>query len=157
MNIIRIKVKSALIIVYIFQDDSQDYETQDYDTQDYDTQDCDTQDTTDDTLVLFDSQSKESTPAKLERSLSADSITKMSASLLIKSVTGKVLGRDELVKLLRVKFQVQNKVLISLTASKLMQVLAKKLISSKYVLVNDSANYKNLKKSDLHVQKEIEI
>ena len=70
-------------------------------------------------------------------------------------VIGKVLSREECVKLLKSKFAVQARNLTSLTYSQCLQVAATKLVRSKYVSVPENVNFSKLKTQDIVVNKEI--
>lgn len=59
------------------------------------------------------------------------------SSLIIKGVFGVVPDRTQQVKVLKSKFGVQPKHLTSLSPSDVMEVLARKLIKHKYVLIAD--------------------
>ena len=74
---------------------------------------------------------------------------------VIKLVCGKVLSRDDCVKLLKTKFSVQSKNLVSLTYSQCLQVTSKKLLCNKYVSVPDHVEFSQLKTEDIKVNKKI--
>ena len=75
--------------------------------------------------------------------------------VIVKGVCGKVLSREECVKLLKSKFTVQARNLTSLTYSQCLQVAATKLVRSKYVSVQENVNFSKLKTEDILVNKEI--
>lgn len=117
------------------------------DSQDYETQD--------NTLVLFDEPKKD-----VESSGNAEvgeKFTNKSALIVIKCITGRLMGRDEILKLLTGKFKVPNKTLTNLSPSQLAEILARKLIADNYVKIVDGANLADLKRSDLMVKKEIAL
>ena len=74
---------------------------------------------------------------------------------------GKVPERDELVRLLTVKFGVEARKVSSLTPLQLMEVMARKLIKKNYVsLINDDGERMvsgEFSKADFKVLKEIDI
>lgn len=84
-------------------------------------------------------------------------ITRKSALVIIKAVTGKIPEREELVKLLKWRFQVKSKSLTALTASQIIEVTARKLIARKYVSLKLGVNYGNIKNADITVHKEIDL
>lgn len=51
--------------------------------------------------------------------------------VIIKAVTGRILEWEELVKMLKDKFKAQSKNLTALTATQILEVTARKLISLK--------------------------
>jgi len=75
--------------------------------------------------------------------------------VILKGVCGKVLSREECVKLLKSKFSVQAKNLTSLTYSQCLQVAATKLVRRKYVSVPENIEFSKLKTEDIVVNKEI--
>ncbi|XP_031555297.1 uncharacterized protein LOC116292173 isoform X2 [Actinia tenebrosa] len=129
-------------------------------TQDDDdeTQDTESDTSTTDTMRLFDSselpaddsENENSTSVLPEEMVPSLKITRHSALSIIKSVTGHLISRDDICKLLKSKFQISAKTLTPLTASELNEILARKLISNKYIVFK-------LQKSDITVVKEIEI
>ncbi|KXJ07677.1 hypothetical protein AC249_AIPGENE6747, partial [Exaiptasia diaphana] len=134
-----------------------DDETQDVDscTQDYDesqelnsSQDMDSSDT----CVLFSQNTKSQSVLATDHKIS-----KMSARVIVKAITSKVLGRYEMVKLLKGKFQVPSQSLTALAVSELTEILARKFIDKKYVVITEGADYGNLKTNQLSVQKELEV
>lgn len=79
------------------------------------------------------------------------------AKAIVKSVCGKILTREECVKLLKSKFSVQARNLTSLTPSQLLQVASKKLVRYKYVTVPQDVETSQLKTADIQVNREIEL
>ena len=84
-------------------------------------------------------------------------LSNKSSKAIIKSVCGKILSRDECVKLLTSKFSVQARNITSLTPSQLLQVVSKKLVRGKYVTLAEAAGTSELKKDNIKVNKEIEL
>ena len=64
---------------------------------------------------------------------SVNKMTKKSAMVIVKAVTGKIPEREELVKILKQRFEVLSKTLTALKVSQILEVTARKLISLKYV------------------------
>ena len=78
--------------------------------------------------------------------------------MILKSVCGRVLSREEITKLLNKKFSVTPRNLTSLTPTQLLEVVSKKLIRHKYVEVPDEpGDHSKLQLSMIKVLKEIEI
>jgi hypothetical protein len=71
---------------------------------------------------------------------------------IVKAVCGKVLDREETMKLLKSKFGVLPRHLSSLTASQLLEVASKKLLKGKYVEIPEDTDV-----SEFIVKKEIEL
>ena len=65
--------------------------------------------------------------------------------------------RENVVKVLKIKFTVKQERLTSLTMTQLMEVLAKKLVNQKYCSIRPETNIANLKKEDITVHKEIAL
>ena len=85
-------------------------------------------------------------------------ITKKSAMVIIKAVTGlNSRPGGACFKLLRGRFQVQFKSLEALTASQIMEVTARKLITHKYVSFKHGVSYGDVKNADITVQREIDL
>lgn len=84
-------------------------------------------------------------------------MTNQSSLVIIKAVTGRIINRDDIVKLLKSKFKVETKTITPLTASQLNELLARKLIGNKYVMIKHGVNSKQLNRNDINVIKEIEI
>lgn len=113
-------------------------------------------------MILSDSLSGNEPDEALEelsspKPASEDKITRKSAMVIIKAVIGKIPDREELVKLLRGKFQVKSKNLTTLTASQIMEVTARKLIALKYISVKFGVNNGDIKNADIKVHKEIDL
>ena len=81
-------------------------------------------------------------------------MNKKSAMVIIKAVTGRIPERDELVKVLKDKFKAQSK---SLTATQILEVTARKLISLKYVSLKSGISSSEIRNADITVHKEIQI
>ena len=73
------------------------------------------------------------------------------------SLFGRVLSRDDAVSVLKKKFSVQPKNLTNLSPIQQLEVLAKKLVNSRYCTISKMENINSLHKSDISVLKEIEI
>lgn len=114
-----------------------------------------------DTLKLFDgevndSQEKTTSATPCTPPVDISKLTKKSAAVVLRFVLGKLPEREGLVKMLRGKFEVPHRSLTALTPSQLMETLARKFISMKYVVINSNADYGNLARTDLKVLKEID-
>ncbi|XP_068716619.1 uncharacterized protein [Montipora foliosa] len=97
-----------------------------------------------------------------EESLSAEpasvnKITKKSAMVVVKAVTGKIPEREELVKMLKRRFEVPSKSLTALKVSQILEVTARKLITLKYVSLKNGTSSGNIRKSDINVHREIDM
>lgn len=78
--------------------------------------------------------------------------------MIVKSVCGRVLSREEITKLLNKKFSVTPRNLTSLTPTQLLEVVSKKLIRHKYVEIPDEPfDRSKLQLGMIKVHKEIEI
>ena len=78
--------------------------------------------------------------------------------IIVKTVFGRVLSRDDAVSILKKKFSVQPKNLTTLSSPvQLLEVLAKKLVNNRYCTISKMQNINSLQKSDISVLKEIEI
>ena len=93
-----------------------------------------------------------------EESLSAEpasvnKITKKSAMVIVKAVTGKIPEREELVKMLKGRFEVPSKSLKGLKVSQMLEVTARKLISLQYVSLKNGTSSGDIRKSDKCAQR----
>lgn len=77
--------------------------------------------------------------------------------MVVKAVTNRVLGRDEILKILKGRFQVAAQSLRDLTVSQLTETLARKFMERKYVVVTEGADFGDLKRSQVSVHREVEI
>ena len=84
-------------------------------------------------------------------------INKKSAMVIIKAATGRIPEREELVKMFKDKFKAQSKSLTALTASQILDVTARKLISLKYVSLKSGISSGDIRNTDVTVHKEIHI
>lgn len=84
-------------------------------------------------------------------------INKKSSLVIIKAVTGGIPEREELVKLLKGKFQAPHKSLTALTVTQLLEVTARKLISLKYVSLKSGISSGDIRNTDVTVHKEIQM
>lgn len=80
------------------------------------------------------------------------------SKMIVKSLFGRVLERDEVGKLLKKRFSVAPRNLTFLNTSQLLEVISKKLIRHKYVEIPDEpADPSQLRMSMIKVNKEIEM
>lgn len=77
--------------------------------------------------------------------------------VIIKGVTGRIPEQEELVKMLEDKFKAQSKSLTALTASQILEVTARKLISLKYVSLKSGISSGDIRNTDVTVHKEIHM
>lgn len=85
-------------------------------------------------------------------------LTPKVCKMIVKSVCGKILDREESLKVLKNKFGVTPRNLTSLTPSQLLEVASKKLLRDKYVVeIPEGIDASQLKSSVLKVKKEIEL
>ena len=78
--------------------------------------------------------------------------------MIVRSVCGRVLGREEISKLLKKRFSVTPRNLTSLTLTQLFEVASKKLVRHKYVEIPDEpVDPSQLKLTMIKVNKEIEM
>ena len=84
-------------------------------------------------------------------------IHKKSAMVIIKAVTGRIPAREELVKMLKDKFKAQSKSLTALTATQILEVTARRLISLKYVSLKSGISSGDIRNTDITVHKEIHL
>ena len=77
--------------------------------------------------------------------------------MIIKAVTGKIPDREELVKLLKGRFQVTQKSLTTLSVTQLLEVTARKLIKFKYVSLKLGVGLADIKRADITVNREIAL
>lgn len=84
-------------------------------------------------------------------------LTPKACKMIVKSVCGKVLDREESLKLLKNKFGVTSRNLTSLTPSQLLEVASKKLLRFKYVDIPGGTDASGLKSTIIKVNKEIEL
>ena len=104
------------------------------------------------------SSSSSSAPSAASASAELDmKINKRSAMVIIKAVTGRIPEREELVKMLKEKFKAQSKNLTALTATQILEVTARKLISLKYVSLKDGISSGDIRNTDITVRKEIQM
>ena len=84
------------------------------------------------------------------------SYNKTTSSMILKGVFGKVPEREPLVKLLVSKFLVQARNLSAVNYVGVMEIMARKLVSSNYIKLKAGSG-DSIKNSDLTVVKEIDI
>ena len=77
--------------------------------------------------------------------------------VVVKSVCGKILSSEEILKLLRRRFLVTARHLASLTPSQLLEVAAKKLLRGKYCVIPEGTNTSQLTATMIKVNTEIEL
>ncbi|CAB3987946.1 Hypothetical predicted protein [Paramuricea clavata] len=104
-------------------------------------------------------QDSQSPPCTQSDVLNDPKLTPKACKKIIKAVCGKILDREETVKLLKSKFGMPARSLTSLTPSQLLEVASKKLLKGKYVEIPHDINPSELSKSvcSLTVKKEIEL
>lgn len=84
-------------------------------------------------------------------------LTPKVCKMIVKSVCGKILNREESIKLLKSKFGVAARNLTALTPSQLLEVACKKFLRGKYVEIPEGTGTSQLKSTMLKVNKEIEL
>lgn len=84
-------------------------------------------------------------------------LTPKVCKMIVKSVCGKILDREESLKVMKNKFGVTPRNLTSLTPSQLLEVASKKLLRGKCVEIPEGIDASQLKSSMLKVKKEIEL
>lgn len=77
--------------------------------------------------------------------------------IIYKAVFGEKPNRDDAVKVLKKKFAVKPDQLTSLTMTQLLEVLAKKLVNSKYCSIKEDTNMANIRMDNVTVHKEIAL
>ena len=97
-----------------------------------------------------------SSPAPLDRDTAVEMTSKV-CKMIVKSVCGKILNREETLKLLKSKFSVTARHLTTLTPSQLLEVAAKKLLRGKYCVIPEGTNTNQLTATMIRVNKEIEL
>ena len=97
-----------------------------------------------------------SSPVSLEGDTAVE-LTPKVCKMIVKSVCGKILNREETLKLLKSKFLVTARHLTSLTPSQLLEVAAKKLLRGKYCVIPEGTNTNHLTATMIKVNKEIEL
>jgi hypothetical protein len=117
------------------------------DYKEEETEDCDTGSTA--STVSNNESDKD---ASLE-----DQFNNQVSRLILKSVFGTIPNREQIVKLLKLRFNVHQKLLTSLTPTQLNEVMAKKLIKNNYITINKGVSLTKLKNGDFHVVKEIAL
>lgn len=105
-----------------------------------------------DTDEAFDESSAASASADVHMK-----INKKLAMVIIKAVTGRIPEREELVKMLKDKFKAQSKSLTPLTATQILEVTARKLVSLKYVSLKSGISSGDIRNTDITVHKEIHM
>lgn len=110
--------------------------------------------------MILENDSDEPFDESSAASASADVHIKMNkkpAMVIIKAVTGRIPERDELVKMLKDKFKAPSKSLAALTATQILEVTARKLISLKYVSLKSGVSSCDIRNTDITVHKEIHM
>ena len=97
-----------------------------------------------------------SSPAPLDGDTAVEMTSKV-CKMIVKSVCGKILNREETLKLLKSKFSVTARHLTTLTPSQLLEVAAKKLLRGKYCVIAEGTNTNQLTATMIKVNKEIEL
>lgn len=107
---------------------------------------------------MFDSP-PEDLPSSQPIDIGNTKIPLQAATIIVKCVTGTVPNRDKMVKVLTGRFNVPAKSLFALLPSQLMEVLARKLVTNRYIqLKGADTHYGDLKKThQLTVLKELEL
>ena len=97
-----------------------------------------------------------SSPVSLEGDTAVEMAPKV-CKIIVKSVCGKILNREETLKLLKSEFSVAPRHLTSLTPSQLLEVAAKKFLRGKYCVIPEGTNTNQLTAAMIKMNKEIEL
>ena len=97
-----------------------------------------------------------SSPAPLDGDTAVEMTSKV-CKMIVKSVCGKILNREETLKLLKSKFSVTARHLTTLTPSQLLEVAAKQLLRGKYCVIPEGTNTNQLTATMITANKEIEL
>lgn len=109
------------------------------------------------TLSVFDEEDDSLQAYSKAASSPAVEMTSKVCKMIVKSVCGKILNREETLKLLKSKFSVTARHLTTLTPSQLLEVAAKKLLRGKYCVIPKGTNTNQLTTTMIKVNKEIEV
>ena len=77
--------------------------------------------------------------------------------MIVKSVFGEQLNRDDIVKVLKNRFAVKPNSLTTLTVSQPTEIVAKKLMNNRFCSIRQGANSSKMKMEDIIVHKEIAL
>ena len=102
-------------------------------------------------------EEEEASGESAESDIRDNKMSKKSAMVIIKAVTEKIPDREELVKLLKGRFQVTQKSLTTLSVTQLLEVTARKLIKFKYVSLKLGVGLADIKRADITVNREIAL
>ena len=102
-------------------------------------------------------EEEEASGESAEPDIRDNKTSKKSAMVIIKAVTEKIPDREELVKLLKGRFQVTQKSLTTLSVTQLLEVTARKLIKFKYVSFKLGVGLADIKRADITVNREIAL
>ncbi|CAH3149232.1 unnamed protein product [Porites lobata] len=108
-----------------------------------------------DTMIV--NEEEEASGESAEPDIKDNKMSKKSAMVIIKAVTEKIPDREELVKLLKGRFQVTQKSLTTLSVTQLLEVTARKLIKFKYVSLKLGVGLADIKRADITVNREIAL
>ncbi|CAB4035414.1 Hypothetical predicted protein [Paramuricea clavata] len=80
-----------------------------------------------------------------------------SCQMICKAVFGELPNREDIIRILKKKFDVKQSQITALTMSQLLEVTSKKLINQKYCSVKEGTNMSNIRMDSIIVHKEIAL